>query len=70
MIQYSLASAGSVVLKVFNILGEEVTTLVNEDQSAGSHTVRFEAERLSAGTYFYRLETPNFRETRKMLLMK
>jgi hypothetical protein len=69
-IQYSTASSGKVVLRIFNILGEEVTTLVKGVQEAGEHVVRFDAGLLPAGTYFCRLETANFRETKKMLLVK
>jgi hypothetical protein len=69
-IQYSTPSAGRVQLKVFNVLGEEVSTLVQEEQAAGIHTVRFDARDLPSGMYFYRLEAPGFQETRKMLLMK
>jgi hypothetical protein len=69
-IQYSTPSAGRVQLKVFNILGEEVSTLVQEEQAAGVHTVRFDARDLPSGMYFYRLEAPGFQETRKMLLTK
>ncbi len=69
-IMYATSLAGKVVLRVFNILGEEVNTLVREDQPAGEHMVRFEAGHLPSGTYFYRLETPGFQETKRMVLMK
>ena len=69
-IKYTTPLAGRVVLRVFNILGEEVTTLVREDLPAGEHQVRFEAGHLPSGTYFYRLETPGFQETKRMLFMK
>ncbi len=70
MIQYSTASPGKVALGIFNLLGQEIATLVNEEQAAGTHSVRFDAGGLPSGTYFYRLEAPGYQETRRMLLMK
>jgi len=51
-------------------LGNEVATLVNEEKSAGSYEVDFNASGLSSGMYFYKLQTDNFVETKKMLLLK
>ncbi len=70
MIHYSTGSPGQVELRVFNLLGEEVAMLVKEVQGPGPHEVRFEAGGLPAGTYFYRLVTPDFQGTKKMLLVK
>jgi len=70
VIRYSLYAEGHVSLRVFDVLGEEVATLVNDDEVAGSHTVEFDATSLASGMYFYRLETPGFSETRKMVVMK
>jgi hypothetical protein len=69
-IQYSTPSEGKVVLSVFNVLGEKVSTLVDEEQAEGVHIVHFDAKDMPTGVYFYRLEAGRFRETRKMLLMK
>jgi hypothetical protein len=73
-IQYGLAKAGQVSLKVYNILGNEVATLVNGYQEAGSYTVPFgtgkETIDLVSGVYFYRLEAGSFVSTRKLLLVK
>jgi len=69
-IRYSLAKAGQVSLKVFNVLGQEVITLVNEEQPAGSYQVRFDATSLPNGTYFCRMHTAAFDKTTKMLLVK
>jgi hypothetical protein len=55
---------------VFDTLGRDVATLVDEDMGPGSHTVQFDASRLSSGVYFYRLITPGFLQTRSMLVMK
>jgi hypothetical protein len=73
-IQYTIGNAGLVSLKVYNILGDEVATLVNGRQEAGSYTVPFNTNNgtpgLSSGVYFYRLETGSFVSTKKLILMK
>ncbi|HSP87164.1 MAG TPA: M1 family aminopeptidase, partial [Ignavibacteriaceae bacterium] len=77
-ISYQVASKSHVTLKIYNILGNEVATLVNEVQSAGEYKVDFNAETLSSGVYFYKLTASNpesgseqvFSETRKLILMK
>ncbi len=69
-ISYQLPVAGNVSLKVFDMLGKEVATLVNARQDAGAYTVNFNANNLSSGVYFYRLQSGNFVQTRKMMLVK
>ena len=73
-IQYSLEKTSQVSLKVYNVLGVEVATLINSRQDAGSYNVPFNANNgslnLSSGVYFYRLETGSFVSTKKMILMK
>ena len=73
-IKYSLPKEGNVVLKVYSVMGEEIKTLVNGFRSAGVHTVNFDASSakggLTSGLYFYKLETPEFSKTMKMLLAK
>lgn len=59
-----------VTLKIYDVLGNEVATLVNEEKPAGSYEVNFDATSLSSGIYFYKLKAGNFAETKKMLLMK
>ncbi len=59
-----------VTLKVFDVLGNEIVTLVNEEKPAGSYEMNFKAKGLSSGIYFYKLQTGSFVETRKMVLMK
>jgi hypothetical protein len=59
-----------VTLKVYDILGKEVATLVNEEKPAGSYSVEFNAKGLTSGIYFYRLEAGDFTKTMKMILMK
>jgi hypothetical protein len=69
-IAFDLPSAGHVKLSVFNILGQEVETLVDESREAGSHIVTWDAARYSSGVYFYRISASSFSETKKMLLLK
>jgi hypothetical protein len=69
-INYSLKNHGSVTLRVYNMLGQQVSTLVNEEQQAGPHSVNFDASRLSSGVYFYSIESGSFRASKKMILMK
>ncbi len=69
-IQYELASPSEVKLRVFDVLGREVALLVNARQSAGRYRAEFNATALSSGIYFYRLETQDFTQTRKMFLVK
>jgi len=70
-IQFSLPSTQEVTLKVYDIMGREVATLLNNArQSAGSHSITFDASRVSSGVYFYRLSTQNSSLTRKMTLIK
>ena len=69
-ITFSIPESGNVKLTVFNSLGEEVTTLVNEYISSGVKTVTFEADNNFSGVYYYRLETSTFVDTKKMILLK
>ncbi len=69
-ITYALPRSGNVVLKVYNELGKEVSTLVNAFKSAGAYEVTFDASRLSSGIYFYNLKTDGLTDTKKMLLIK
>ena len=62
--------ATSVQLKVYDILGNEVSTLVNEKQQPGVYEVTFDASKLASGIYFYRLKAGNFSQTNKMILIK
>jgi hypothetical protein len=69
-IEFRIADGGFVNLKVYDVLGNEVATLVNEVKPAGSYEVEFNAGRLSSGVYIYQLITKNYISTRKMLLLK
>ncbi|HTX17125.1 MAG TPA: endo-1,4-beta-xylanase [Bacteroidota bacterium] len=69
-IVYSIAKSSKVTLKVFDILGREVETLVNGVQPQGSYTVTFNAHHLSSGVYFYQLNAGSFSQTKKLILLK
>jgi hypothetical protein len=70
VIKYQLPEAGLVTLKVFDILGNEIETLVNEQKQTGTYEITWYAEGLPSGIYFYRLQAGDFIETKKMILMK
>jgi hypothetical protein len=70
MIKYDLPKEGYVDLKIYNILGKEVRTLVSEYESAGTYNVTFNASDLPSGIYFYRLSSGNFAQVKKLLLLK
>lgn len=69
-IQFALPVGSNVKLTVFNTLGQEVTTLTNEHYPAGHHVVQWDAGDVPSGIYFYRLETANFNDMKKMILIK
>jgi|GEM_PF-871117 len=69
-IRYSIPNSGMVTLKVYNIIGQEVSTLVNNMQQAGNYTVSFDASHLSSGVYFYKLQSGSFTLTKKMEVIK
>ena len=58
------------MIKFYDILGKEVVTLINEEQSAGKYEVEFNAKGLPCGIYYYKLNTGEFSETKKMMLLK
>jgi hypothetical protein len=70
MIQYSVPKSGLVTLKVYNMLGQEVATLVNQQQQAGNYNVNFNATRLASGVYMYRIQSGSFSSTKKMTYLK
>jgi len=70
VISFELAVSSYTTLKVYNVLGNEVATLVNGKMPAGRYTVEFDGEALQSGVYFYRLQAGNFSETKKLLLLK
>jgi hypothetical protein len=69
-IKYSIPQSSIVELKVFDILGNEIATLINEEKSAGIYEATWYAQNLPSGVYFYQLRAGSFLETKKMLLVK
>ncbi len=69
-ITYQIPTNTFVTLKVYDILGKEITTLVYKEMKAGSYTVNFDASQLSGGMYFYKLTAGNFSEVKKMMVLK
>jgi photosystem II stability/assembly factor-like uncharacterized protein len=69
-IDFTIPQSSFVKLKVYDILGSEVVTLVNEEKPAGSYKVEFKAADIPSGVYFYRMQTQNFSMTKKMILLR
>ncbi len=70
VINFSLPLQSIVLLKIYDMLGREIVTLINEIKNAGYHTVTFDAAALPSGVYFYRLQTGSYIQSKKMLLLK
>jgi hypothetical protein len=70
VIEYSIPESKFVSLIVYDMLGREVTVLVNENQQAGNYKVELNAENLSSGIYYYKISSGKYVETRKMILLK
>lgn len=70
IIKYSVPKSQLVTLRIYNLLGQVVTTLVNKQQNAGNYEVTFKAENLASGIYFYTINAGNFNSTKKMILLK
>jgi hypothetical protein len=69
-IKFSIPLSSNVSLKIFNTLGQEVSTLINQNMESGTHTINFDASQLNSGIYFYRLDAGSYSEVRKMTLIK
>ncbi len=69
-ISFATETAGMVRMRLFNVRGEAVATLINGELPAGKHSLVFSPKALASGVYFYRLETGSFTQTRRMLLLK
>jgi hypothetical protein len=69
-ISYTLPNSEIVKIKVFDLLGEEIITLVNEEKEAGNYEITFNASSLPSGVYLYRLQFGSFVQTRKAILLK
>ena len=70
IIRYQMPKDEFVTLRVYDILGREITTLVNEEKPAGTYSVNFNASNLASGIYFYKISAGNFSQTKKMLLLR
>jgi hypothetical protein len=69
-IKYSIPNQSIVIIKVYDILGTEIETLVNEEKAVGTYELTWYAENLPSGIYFYRLQAGSYVEAKKMILMK
>ena len=69
-IKYQIPKTNLVILKVYDVLGKEVVTLVNEEKPMGKYEVKFEAKGLPSGIYFFRIQAGDFQQVKKMVLMK
>ena len=69
-IKYSIPKSVLVTLKIYDVLGKEITTLLNEKEEAGLHKIEFNPTNLSSGVYFYTLKTEGFLQTKKMILIR
>lgn len=69
-ISYSIPNPDFVTAKIYDMLGREIQTLVNEFQKTGTYSFNFDASKFSSGIYFYKLQVGNYVETKKMLLMR
>jgi hypothetical protein len=69
-IEYTIMKGSQVTLKVYNMLGQEVSTLVSERLAPGRYTSRFDGSKLASGVYFYRLTAGTFVQTKQMVLIK
>jgi photosystem II stability/assembly factor-like uncharacterized protein len=69
-IKYSILQSSNVVIRVFDVLGNEIETLVNEEKSVGIYEITWNAENLPSGVYFYQLQAGNYMDTKKMVLLK
>jgi hypothetical protein len=69
-IRYGIAESGYISLKVYDVLGNELITLVNEEKTAGEYMVKFNSKNLASGIYFYELKTKEFIQIKKMVLTR
>ena len=69
-IKYLIPKASFVKLKVFDLLGNEITTLVSEEKAEGNYEITFDGVNLTSGTYFYKIQAGDFIKTKKLILLK
>jgi flagellar hook assembly protein FlgD len=70
IINFSVPKTGLVTIKVYDVLGREVRTLINENKPVGNYKVEFNANKLTSGIYFYRMESGSYSQTNKLILLK
>lgn len=70
LIQYSLSRKQHVLLRIYNLFGQEIATIVDEQKPVGTYSIEFDASMLSSGIYYYQLKAGTFTETKKMILMR
>jgi len=70
VISYRLATSSKVSLKIYDILGQEITTLINKYQTAGKHNITFNAGKLPSGTYIYKFNSGSLEQSKKMILVR
>ena len=70
VISYKIRARSNVVIKINDVLGEEISTLVNEEKDAGTYEVIFNGDELPSGIYYYKIIIGNFSDTKKMILLK
>jgi hypothetical protein len=70
VIEFQTSTKEHITLKIFDMLGREIATLVDEQKPTGTYSVRFDAGTLAGGVYFYRIIAGNFVETKKLILLK
>ena len=69
-INYAIKQEGLVTINIYDVLGRVITTLVNENKTAGFYTVNFDASKFSSGVYFYTIKSNDFFDRKKMIVMK
>ena len=69
-INFTIARSGHVKITVYNVLGREVKVIINDFKQQGGYTIKFNGVNLASGVYFYKIETPGFAQTKKMVLLK
>ncbi len=69
-IRYAISETAFTTIKLYSLIGQEISTLVNEEKSPGIYEVTFDASNLTTGTYLYKMQTGNFVKTKKMILLK
>ena len=69
-INYAIQKQGNVILIIFDVLGREISTLVNKEQPQGNYEIEFDASNLTSGIYFYSMKAGEFYNTKKLILLK